>query len=544
MSKNAYLYPDSDLGIDEPSFLLEPAGVDVGRQVAGGINIPVESVSRRHANIRKSGAFWLLSDLQSSNGTYVNGERITQLALSDGDIITLGKATLTFRLQEGYGQSADATDNSSGLRLVAEDEDSSVILSTHISDKNHFRDGGPGRTTEQHLDLINQRLMALYKLSDVLRDESQREGIIASLMALIFDNLPADRGVALRYDEVTEALTPELFRLRDGMEDREFVLSKSITRHVVEDRVAVLSRDVRMDNRFSASESIMLSDIRSAMCVPLAGKRSLLGVVFLDTKEAVHSFTEDDLAFVSALATDAAMTLENLQLVEENIQQERLAAVGQTISELAHNIKNILQLARGGLELMDGAIQQSRIDDISALWPITKRSIERMQTLTMEMLDFSRQHKPELADTDVNEILAQLVEIVNQDERALRVAVELNCDHSCGLVKVDPDGLGKALMNLLSNALDALQGRPDAHVLLATENHKDTLFIRVKDNGPGIPADVLPRIFQPFYSTKGSKGNGLGLSMTRKYVEDMGCRLDVKTDEGQGCEFIIMVRCG
>jgi signal transduction histidine kinase len=104
---------------------------------------------------------------------------------------------------------------------------------------------------------------------------------------------------------------------------------------------------------------------------------------------------------------------------------------------------------------------------------------------------------------------------------------------------VDADGLNKALMNLLSNSLDALHGRAGAEVVLASENHNGNLLLRVKDNGPGISAENITKIFQPFFSTKGSQGNGLGLSMTRKYIEDMHGRLDVKSELGKGCEFVI-----
>lgn len=546
MPESAYLYPDDALGLIPRVFAIEPAGVTIGRHPDNELPLSVDSVSRRHARLERVNEQWMISDLQSSNGTFVNGERISEArALNDGDIITFGKANFTF--SKADPASADiqpVTEGSSGLRLVGDDEDSSVILSTQISDGTPYKIATVPRTTEEDLARLNQRLLALYRLSDILRGASQRENIMAALMELVFENLPADRGVALSVAEGTEELSPELYRFREGVEYREVILSKTIIRRVLTERVAVLSRDVRLDNRFQSSESIMASDIRSAMCVPLAGKRSLMGLLFLDSRESHHAFTEDDLAFVSALATDAAMTLENLSLMEENIRQERLAAVGQTISGLAHNIKNILQLARGGTELMDIAIGKKSLDDIKILWPITRRSIDRMQSLTQEMLDFSRQSKPILAEADVNELLNQIAEMVKADERVTSIKIEIQCDDSCGKVHIDTDGLSKALMNLLSNAFDALQSQPDAEIILATESRKGNVLVRVKDNGPGIPTEILPRIFQPFFSTKGNKGNGLGLSMTRKYLEDMGARLDVKSTPGEGAEFVILLPIG
>ncbi len=540
MVEKAYLYPDADLGVETRTFPVDPAGVDIGRQTQNGLSLPVDSVSRHHARLKHVGTQWILTDLKSSNGTYVNGEKIESAELKDGDRITLGRAGLTFRTAAAdVVMLPDEKEQSSGLRLVAEEDDSSVILSTQLSEKTPFKSPTVDKTATEHLDKLNQRLLALYQLSDILRGESHRENILAALMQLIFENLPADRGVIVRVDEVTDHLVPEIFKFREGMHNREFVLSRTVTRKALDEKMAVLIRDVRLDSRFQSSESIMASDIRSAMCVPMAGKRDLMGLLFLDSRESVHAFTDDDLAFVSALATDAAMTLENLQLMEENIQQERLAAVGQTISGLAHNIKNILQLARGGLELMELAIKKKSFDEITTLWPITRRSLERMQTLTQEMLDFSRQSKPELVRANVNDILRHMAEMIRTDKRVSKVTLLVECDDECDEVMLDPDGLNKALMNLLTNSFDALKDRHDATVSLYSEQHKGNVILRVRDNGPGIPPDVLPRIFQPFFSTKGSQGNGLGLSMTRKYVEDMGGRLDVKSDQANGCEFTI-----
>lgn len=540
MVEKAYLYPDADQGVDTHAFAVNPAGTDIGRQTQSGLSLPLDSVSRQHAQIKLQDGQWVLSDLKSSNGTYVNGEKINQTTLRDGDRITLGRANVTFRTANpDVMMLPDEKEASSGIRLVPDEEDSSIILSTQLSEKTPFKSNAVEKTATDHLDKLNQRLLALYQLSDILRGESRRDNILNVLMQLIFDNLPADRGVIVRKDDVTEKLVPELFKFRQGTENREFVLSSTVTRKALEEKVAVLIRDVRMDSRFQSSESMLSSDIRSAMCVPLAGKRDLMGLLFLDSRESIHAFTDDDLAFVSALATDAAMTLENLQLLEENIRQERLAAVGQTISELAHNIKNILQLARGGLELMEIAIKKKSFDDINTLWPITRRSLERMQALTQEMLDFSRQSKPRLRFGNVNDVLRHLVEIIQSDSRVSKVTISVQCDDDCEDVALDADGLNKALMNLLSNSFDALQRRSDATVWLSSEHHKGHVVIRVRDNGPGIPPDVLPRIFQPFFSTKGSQGNGLGLSMTRKYIEDMGGRLEVKSEPPNGCEFII-----
>lgn len=547
MSAKCFLIPDSSAGLERRPITVTAGGIDIGRQVPDGLVLPLDSVSRLHARLSWVSGQWVLLDMGSSNGTMVNGVRTQRAVLKDGDEIVLGRAKLVFRLQLDESQiqrrTGGFTTTTGDLRIVGDgDNDSSVILTAQSPDKTPFRAGLDAVHESDSASVYQTRLGALYRFNEILRDATDRDAILQSLLDLVFDNLPVSRAAVLSYDSVTDEMEGRIFRYGEGGASAggDFILSRSITRRVIEDRVAVLIRDLRTDSRFGGSESIVASDILSAMCVPLVGKSELFGILFVDSREAVHAFSEDDLAFVSALATDAAMMIENLELLEENIQQERLAAVGQTIAGLAHNIKNILQLARGGLELMESAVARKNFEDIETLWPITRRSIDRMQALTQEMLDFSRQSKPELGVGSIVEVVRHLEEMLRADERARNRSFVVEYHDDCGLCLLNADILLKALMNLVSNAFDALAGRDnEAKIEIVCASGRGVVRVIVRDNGPGIPEDVLARIFEPFFSTKGSKGNGLGLSMTRKYVEDMGGRLEVVSQVGQGAEFTI-----
>lgn len=540
----AYLYPDPDLGLPQPYFELNRETVTIGRHPGNDLSLLLESVSRYHARIERTSGKWNISDLGSSNGTFVNGEKIDEAyPLHERDVITLGRAAFSFSLV-GPGQSPAADEeHTSSVRIVTDDLGSATILSTQLSSESTpFKTAGAtaGEYDLATLQKMTQRLMTLYRLSDMLRSATSRDEVLNSVIDLIFEVLPADRAVILTLDEPDEELEPQLVRYRNPSDQKELNLSRSIVQKCIRDRVAILSRDAKIDSRFSGSESIIASDIRSAICLPLVSKRNIIGVLFLDTNEMVTAFTEEDLNFASSLANELAMTLDNMNLTQENIHNERLAAVGQTIAGLAHNIKNILQLARGGIELMDGAIKRKAYADIETFWPVVRRGIDRMQSLTQEMLDFSRHTTPMLVEADVNVVLQELVETFRQDRRESGVEIQLHTDAALPRRRIDPDGLNKAVMNLLSNAMDALEGAPGT-ILISSAGLRDTIAIRVQDNGKGIPREKLNRIFQPFFTTKGSKGTGLGLSMTRKYVEDMGGSITVDSEEGRGTTFTIVL---
>ncbi len=547
----AYLYPSKDLSLGDQPFELKGRVVTIGRHPNNDISLLQESISRFHAKLELIGTKWVITDLNSSNGTFVNGERIaTPRTLSEGDVVTLGRADFIFSYlspeerQRAQKEGTTPTPiSSSGINLLDETSSSSTILRTQ---KNIEATPLPTRFLPAvgvdlaALQRANERLLALYKLNEILRTSTTSQEMMERAMDLIFECLPADRGVIMTVAGPGNALEPAVVRYRTGDQPTELAISRTIIEKALSEKVAILSRDASIDPRFSASESIIAHDIRSTMCVPMVSKNNAYGIIFLDCRETVHSFTEDDLTFLASLANDLAISLENANLLQESIKNERLAAVGQTIAGLAHNIKNILQLARGGIELMDAAVAKRSLEEVETFWPIVRRGIDRMQQLTQEMLDFSRQTKPELVEASVNEVILDTVHSFEKDSVDAGVQLELQLAEDLPKRKIDPNGLCKSLLNLLTNAVDAFEGT-GGKIIISTSCVNGMTYIKVQDNGRGIPRDKLGKIFQPFFTTKGSKGTGLGLSMTKKYIEDMGGRIEVETVEGQGTTFTIIL---
>jgi signal transduction histidine kinase/pSer/pThr/pTyr-binding forkhead associated (FHA) protein len=534
---------------------VNPPECTVGRHPDNAISLLLESVSRFHARLDFENGVWLLTDLNSSNGTFLNGQRLgpESRPVSDRDRITFGRADFIFSFfsyselaahgDTGFLKEREST---SSVAIVPDDVAGSTILSSAI---NVESSPSPGQmllaekaADKATIQKINQRLLSLYKLSEVTRLSTTPEDMLNRVADLIFDVLPADRVVIMTAEPPDYALVPAVVRVKngDGHHGGELLISRTIVQKCMNERVAVLSRDIRVDSRFSGSESLMASDIRSAMCIPLITKKAIIGILFIDTRESVQSFTEDDLAFTSSIANDISMSLENLRLAEENIKNERLAAVGQTIAGLAHNIKNILQLAKGGIELMDAAIARKSQMEIESFWPVVRRGIDRMQNLTQEMLDYSRQTKPVLHPANVNTVIEDMVRTFQADRVTPGVEIQVKLDPSVPDRPIDADGLVKAVMNLLSNSVDAFDGGAGMVVITSRmDPATNTIYIHVEDNGKGIPKDKLGRIFMPFFTTKGSKGTGLGLSMTKKYIEDMFGTISVESEEGRGTRFTI-----
>ena len=423
-------------------------------------------------------------------------------------------------------------------------------VTTKVIKADEFRDtssyvSSSGVTDRQTLLKVNNRLSTLYALSELLRESagmSEKE-ILKSVLDLVFESLSADRGAILtRFSREAKEFDVAVVKHRDQpILDQKVSLSRTILDRVVNERVAVLSSDAQADARFDASESIIMHNIRSTMCVPMISEGRVLGVIHLDTQSANKQFTEDDLEFITTLATEVAVSLENMRMRDERIHRERLAAVGETVAGISHNVKNILLLSQGGMELLDRACDAGNMQQVRDSWGIVRRGIEKIGKLVKDMLDYSRARKPKFAPVEVNEMICRIAEEVEEELIKKNVRLELELDENLKTFTSDEQGLTRALANLIINAAEAISHQ-DGLIKVVTELAQDgALVLRVEDNGCGIPAEKLEKIFFPFFTTKGSAGTGLGLSMCKKVVEDLGGLITVESIVGEGSKFTIIL---
>ncbi|MFH0793192.1 MAG: ATP-binding protein [bacterium] len=543
----AFLQSREDQPGLKSEYALDKAEITVGRHPSNDIPVPLESVSRFHAKLEIHKQQHIVTDLRSSNGTYVNGHRIqAPTTLQHGDLLAFGNVEFYFSREPSDlppTQKGLMGKRESEVALLGEEEGVSTILKTRTSSGTTSI---PGIEAEEGIDLeslkkVNSRLITLYQLNDLLRTTSDPEEMLNRVMKLVFKILPADRGVIMRIvGEDTSSLTPAATRFRDETKTNSKIsISKTIVDRCVVEKVAVLSRDAQTDARFAESESIILHNIRSAMCVPLISKNKVLGIFHIDTQESVRAFNEDDLTFFSSIATELSVSLDNLLMTQDIIRSERLAAVGQTITGLAHNIKNILLLTRGGMELMDKCLEKEDFENLTDNWGIVKRGVQRINNLTKDMLDYSRARKVQLKKVHLNQMIEEIAHSFSEEFEKKNVKATLDLDPAIPERLLDEDGLYKTLMNLLVNSLEAMTG-PNSEIIIRTALKPDEgILLTFQDNGTGISKENLLKIFMPFFSTKGSKGTGLGLPMSKKVVEDMGGTISVDSVEGEGTTFTI-----
>jgi len=328
-------------------------------------------------------------------------------------------------------------------------------------------------------------------------------------------------------------------------------LSRSIVDFVLKDRQGVLVSDAPQDQRFGAAPSIVRYGIREAICVPMKGRHETLGVIYLDTRTSTQDYlkrtgptsrlSEDHLLLAIAIAHQAALALEETRYYRAMVQAERLAAMGQTIAAISHHVKNILQGLRSGTDLLGMGIRDGNPALVEQGWRIVEKNQGRIYELVMDMLSYSKEREPALEPAHVNDIVEEVCELIEVRAREQGVTLVKRLHPELPVIQVDPEGLHKSLLNLVQNALDALHDRPEPRLTLTTElaDEGRQVHILVADNGPGISADKLPDLFKPFMSTKGTKGTGLGLAVSRKIIREHGGDITVATQPAEGCTFTL-----
>ena len=234
------------------------------------------------------------------------------------------------------------------------------------------------------------------------------------------------------------------------------------------------------------------------------------------------------------------------RLEMELVRSERLAAIGQTVAGLAHGIKNILHGLKGGSYLVDLGIKKNNTEKLKSGWDMIKRNIGRMSNLVLDLLSYSKEREPEYEACCPNEIANEVCELLAEKARENKIKIVKDIDPSIGEVSVDPRTIHEVLLNLMSNAIDACLFDEDTgkrwQVRMKTIREKDHwIRFEVADNGAGMSDEVREKLFTSFFSTKGHRGTGLGLMVTRKLIEEHQGTVDVKSQVGKGSTFSVQL---
>ena len=239
-------------------------------------------------------------------------------------------------------------------------------------------------------------------------------------------------------------------------------------------------------------------------------------------------------------------TAELVRMQHELLQAERLAATGQTVAGLAHAIKNILGGLKGGRFMVNKGFELKEMKYLKDGWDMVERNIEKIAVLTKDLLNFCRDREPEREPVNPNDLIRDVYDLYYAYSKQEGVRLTLDLDEKMRKIDLDPKGIQEVLNNLVGNAIDACTLEENAieepEVIIKSSLLSDEkVLLEVKDNGMGMDQEVLKKLFTIFFSTKGSRGTGLGLLLSRKIVQEHGGEIQIHSEPMRGSVFQVVL---
>ena len=314
--------------------------------------------------------------------------------------------------------------------------------------------------------------------------------------------------------------------------------------------ITALNRPVQIDDirdKFEANIDPHLTEMfPHGLIIPLVFQTKLRGILILAGKESGQEYSGSDIEFLSILANQTAVSIENARLYESErramaklqetqnllVKSERSAALGELSARVAHEINNPLGIIKNYLSLLKRQTGERRKSN--EYIGVVTQEIDRIAGIVRQLLDFHRPAMAQFVRVDPAAILSEIVALLERQFADRRIEIKINPPESTTEIMAWPDGLKQVFMNLLVNARDAMTG--DGSIYIDFKHNEYSLIIVFQDTGPGIPDDLRFHIFDSFFTTKKDLGGtGLGLSVCHRIIKNHNGSISYQTTETGGC---------
>ena len=408
------------------------------------------------------------------------------------------------------------------------------------------------RRSEQAARRRNEELSALIEINRVVTSSLELDEVLEATIQGIREILHVEAGSLVMVDEETGRLvfrktfSPE----RGWIAGRTIQPGEGIVGYVAESGDSKLVNDVERDPHFLAEvdeEAGFTS--REILCVPLRVRDRVLGAISVINKLG-GKFTEQDLELLQAMAASVAVAVDNANLYRELadfadelersqaqlIQAEKMAAIGRLAASVAHEINNPLQAIHNSLHLS----LHERLGEEKRLRYLTmaQAEVQRLIEIVQRMLDFYRPSRGGVVPTHVNGVLENVLALAQKRLQHGNIRVHTDLKADLPLVPMVSDQISQVVLNIVINAVDAMPSGGDLWLETGLSKDGEWVLVSFRDTGPGMSADQMANLFEPFYTTK-SDGTGLGLAISYGIIERHGGEIEVQSPSSEGAMFVV-----
>jgi signal transduction histidine kinase/sensor domain CHASE-containing protein len=410
--------------------------------------------------------------------------------------------------------------------------------------------------------------------------EIGRELDLTSLLSLITERAirlveAAQAGAIYLWDEQTQLLIPQAWHSRGNwMQEIRFALGEGIIGTVAQRRTGLLVNDYQR-SPYKRAPFAERFGVTAVIAEPLIYRDRLVGAIALDNQGSMQIFRQEDREILALFAGQAAIAIHNARLFAESqertthlaqlstelqneiaerkqaveqlqrqhetlFQSEKLAAMGSLLASVAHELNNPLSVVTMQADLLsDEMSDQAGAERVRLI----SQSAERCVRIVQNFLAFARQTPPQRTEVELNSVVKGAMELLAYTLRVDDVDIELHLDNHLPLLWADPHQLHQVVVNLVTNAHQALRETAPPRRLSLTTRSDSTcthVFLEVMDTGPGVAMELQERIFEPFFTTKApGVGTGLGLPFCQGIIEGHGGRIRLESQPGPGATFVI-----
>lgn len=399
-------------------------------------------------------------------------------------------------------------------------------------------------------------ISTLFEVSQAANANLELQGLFQRIIEILSKRLGIYRGALHLYEnekvvtavEAVLGLTPA--EMKRGTDNQ----IEDIQKQVLASGKAIGVPQTRSSESYVKlfdPERVESKDIIAFWCIPIIIEEQVIGTLTID-KASDEFSAEDDKRLLTIIASTIAQRVKIQQTIDALVESERMATLGRLVRTIAHEVRNPLGSIRLGTQLLQrtdateadpqvdasrGKVQLSQ-NEIEEYTAIIIKEVDRLNRFIEQLLAFSKPAMQAAKQTDVHQLLDNSLAICRPELEHCAIRVATQYDSSCPQVNINEDGITQVLLNLFYNAIEAMDVEGTLVIQTAYLPKTGVVQVRVQDDGPGIPIEDVPMLFDPFYTTK-QKGTGLGLYISQKIIAEHQGGIEVDTHLEIGTAFIM-----